>query len=256
MSLDEAEPDETRFVHPIGYAWMYDTLTTLAAKPTASEHVRLLVKDFRRWLRREIPVQLDPAGLHRDLDELAGAYGLVISRLFDHVSECTGCDDSDLALAYHDVYRRYKATVDALWRAVLQRADPAVEALCAEVEQLLTDEDGVILLLLPNRLQATSPRWVAAPGAESQPCVEVYASAVAATTGILAYARHLGPRAESFWQRATEVAEASGEELCAKRHAKLNFHLAKTLHTELEPRLVAADFVRYCRFINRLFPAG
>lgn len=258
MSLEEDPSRETRFVHTIGYAWMADTLTTLAARPTTSEHARILLKDFCRWLRREIPAQLDPDGLQQDLESLATRYSLVIARLFDHVAECMSCDDEDLTEAFHEVYRRYKPTVDTLWRYLLFRPDDRVAVTCREVEQLLTAEDGVVLLLLPNRLAATSPRWVTASGeddagSEGQPAMEVYASTTAMSGGVLAYSRLLGTKADSIWRKATELAESHGEDLSQERHAKLNFHLMKALYDDYNPQLVAADFVRNCRFLNLLF---
>jgi len=258
MSLEEDPSQETRFVHTIGYAWMADVLTTLAARPTASEHARILLKDFCRWLRREIPAQLDPDGLQQDLESLASRYSLVIARLFDHVAECMACDDEDLTEAFHEVYRRYKPTVDTLWRYLLFRPDARVAATCHEVEQLLTAEDGVVLLVLPNRLAATSPRWITTGGdsdaeAEGQPAMEVYASTTAMSSGVLAYSRLLGTQADAIWRRATELADSNGEELTKKRHAKLNFHVLKALYDDFNPQLVAADFVRDCRFLNQLF---
>ncbi len=257
MSLEEEPSKETRFVHTIGYAWMADVLTTLATRPTVSEHARILLKDFVRWLRREIPGQLDPQGLHQDLESLATQYSLVIARLFDHVAECMACDDDDLTEAFHEVYRRYKPAVDTLWRYLLFRTDERVAATCNEVEQLLTGEDGVVLLVLPNRLAATSLRWVAAggaePAAEGQPAMEVYASTTAMSCGVLAYSRLLGTQADTVWRKAAEMAETNGEQLSQERHAKLNFHLLKALYDDFNPELVAADFVRNCRFVNSLF---
>jgi hypothetical protein len=258
MSLDEEPSKETRFVHTIGYAWMVDVLTALAARPTTSEHARILLRDFCRWLRREIPGKLDPQGLQQDLESLASRYSLVIARLFDHVAECMACDDDDLTEAFHEVYRRYKPTVDTLWRYLLFRPDERVTATCHAVEQLLTAEDGVVLLVLPNRLAATSTRWVAAggegdAGGEGQPAMEVYASTTAMSCGVLAYSRLLGTQADALWHRASDLAETHGEELAQKRHAKLNFHLMKALYDDFNPPLVAADFVRNCRFLNLLF---
>jgi PD-(D/E)XK nuclease superfamily len=256
MSLDEVPSRETRFVHTISYSWMAEVLTTLAKRPTTSEHARILLKDFGRWLRREIPAQLDPEGHQRDLEILADRYSLVIARLFDHVAECMACDDEDITEAFHEVYRRYKPTVDTLWRYLLFRQDERVTATCHEVEQLLTAEDGVVLLVLPNRLAATSPRWVCAETDgenEGQPAMEVYASTTAMSCGVLAYSRLLGTQADTLWSKATDLAESQGEKLTPKRHAKLNFHLMKALYDDFNPQLVAADFVRNCRFVNLLF---
>jgi len=58
---------------------------------------------------------------------------------------------------------------------------------------------------------------------------------------------------ENLWRRASELADARGENLASKRHAKLNFHLAKSLYEDMDPPGTAADFVRYCRFLNQLF---
>jgi len=258
MSLEEEPSRETHFVHTIGYAWMANVLTTLAARPTASDHARILLKDFSRWLRREIPGQLDPLGQQQDMESLASRYSLVIARLFDHVAECMACDDEDITDAYHEVYRRHKPAVDTLWRYLLFRPDDRVAATCQEVEQLLTADDGVVLLVLPNRLAATSPRWVIAgdagdTGDEGQPAMEVYASTTAMSCGVLAYSRLLGTQAESIWRKAADLAESRGEKLTQERHAKLNFHLVKLLYDEFDPKVVATDFVRSCRFLNLLF---
>lgn len=254
LSLDEVKPKERRMVHAIGYAWMYDVLERLANLPTASEHARLLLGDFRRWLRREIPETLDRKGMYRDLVFLAENYAFVIARLFDHVAEHLGEEeDTDEAAAFTEVYRRHKPTIDTLWRFLLGREDDRVGGTCEEVEQLLTGEDGVVLLVLPNRLVATSQAWTLEKGGESQPAVEVYASTTAMSCGILAYSRLLGTRSEELWRRASEVAEGRGEQLTRKRHAKLNFHLSKTLYEAWVTPQVAADFVRYCRFLNELF---
>ncbi|MFH2007093.1 MAG: PD-(D/E)XK nuclease family protein [bacterium] len=253
MSLDEQPSQETRFFHTLGYAWMHDVLKGLAKTPTASEHARILLNDFCRWLRREIPDQLDPYGLQADLDSLAEKHGLVISRLFDHVAECMACDEDDLTEAFHEVYRRYRPTIDTLWRFLLFREDDRVAATCAEVEQRLTGQDGIVLLVLPNRLAATSPRWIAVGGEEGQPAMEVYASTTAMSCGVLAYTRLLGTASEKIWRTATDLAESRGEKIASERHAKLNFHLVKTLYNDFVPARVADDFVRHCRFLNELF---
>ncbi len=70
---------------------------------------------------------------------------------------------------------------------------------------------------------------------------------------MLAYSRLLGTQADVIWRKATDLAEAHGEELSQERHAKLNFHLMKALYDDFNPKLVAADFVRNCRFLNLLF---
>ncbi len=258
MSLDEVPARESRFVHTIGYSWMANVLTALLSRPTISEHARILLRDFCRWLGREIPAQLDPEGQQRDLEFLATRHSLVISRLFDHVAECMACDDEDITEAFHEVYRRHKPTVDTLWRYLLFRQDERVAATRHEVEQLLTAEDGVVLLVLPNRLAATSPRWVCAgeksiDGDEDQPAMEVYASTTAMSCGVLAYSRLMGTKADTIWSKARDLADAHGEKLSPKRHAKLNFHLMKSLYDDYNPQLVAADFVRNCRFVNLLF---
>ncbi len=253
LSLDEARPDELRVVHAIGYEWMYDLLDRLRHLPTASEHARLLLRDFRGWLRREIPHELDPEGLGKDLHFLVENYGFVISRLFDHVAEHIGEDEDDVSEAFTEVYRRHKPTIDTLWRSLLHLEDHQVQTLCEEVEQLLTQEDGVVLMVLPNRLVATSQHWTVAESGQEQPAMEVYASTTAATIGILAYSRLLGPRVDDLWHRAAQLAEARGETLASKRHAKLNFHLAKSLYAEADAHVMAADFVRYCRFLNQLY---
>lgn len=255
LSLDEIQPGETRVVRSLGYTWMVDVLERLEQVPTASEHARMLLRDFRRWLRREIPGQLDRKGMYRDLVFLAENYAFVIARLFDHVAEHLGEDeeDSDEAAAFTEVYRRHKPTIDTLWRFVLNQEDERVGEICEEVEQLLTGEDGVVLMVLPNRLVATSPRWTLAGDRDGQPAVEVYASTTAASCGVLAYSRLLGTRAEELWRRAMEVAEGRGEALSSQKHAKLNFHLAKSLYEDWTPTQVGADFVRYCRFLNEIF---
>lgn len=257
MSLEEEPSRENRFVHTIGYAWMAEMLTALAARPAASEHARILLRDFSRWLRREIPSQLDPLGQQQDMESLASRYSLVIARLFDHVAECMACDDEDITEAFHEVYRRHKPTVDTLWRYLLLRPDERVAATCHEVEQLLTADDAVVLLVLPGRLAATSPRWITADGErdagdEGQPAMEVYASTTAMSCGVLAYSRLLGTQADAIWRKAADLAESHGEELTQKRHAKLNFHLMKVLYDEFNPQVVAVDFVRNCRFLNLL----
>lgn len=253
MSLDGTPAEETRVVRSIGYDWMYEHLERLRTLPTASEHARLLLRDFQSWLRREIPARLDPEGLQQDLHTLTQRYGFVISRLFDHVAEHIGEDEDDISEAFAEVYRRHKPTIDTLWRSLLDQEDDRVQAVCQEVEQLLTPEDGVVLMVLPNRLVATSAAWTVTDDEEQPPALEVYASTAAASCGVLAYSRLLGSRLDELWRRASDLADTRGETLSAKHHSKLNFHLAKSLYVDVDPGAMAADFVRYCRFLNELF---
>lgn len=255
LSLDALEPRERRVVHSLGYGWMVPVMERLERLPTASEHTRILLRDFRRWLRREIPEQLEGDGLYPDLMTLSERYPFVIARLFDHVAEhlVEAEEDSDEVGAFTEVYRRHKLTIDTLWRFLLGRADPRVGPACQAVEQRLGVDVGVELRVLPNRLVATSPRWSLSPHAEGPPAVEVYASTTAMSCGILATSHLLGTQTGELWRRAEEVAEGRGETLSGKRHAKLNFHLAKTLYDSWNATRVVADFVRYCGFLNELF---
>ncbi len=111
LSLGDLEPSEKRCFHKVDYSWMPGFLEAVVAQvaPAAAP----LINGFCDRLRLELPETLDPP-LYERLVSLTKRYGKAISRMAEHVHRCTGCEDDEIAVAFHDIYRRHRSVIDFL----------------------------------------------------------------------------------------------------------------------------------------------
>lgn len=251
LSLADERPSETRCFHYINYSWMPSFLDRLACSATVSEKAAAMIADFCEWLRLERPQELDPA-LFEKLTRLTRDYGRTICRLVEHVSECSGCDETDLLGGYHDVYRRHKHTIDYLGQFADSVPDAQIKSLRSKVEALIDDED-VIIEEGPASLSLVSRRWKKAISNQGVHGLEVFASSRSLGCGVVVYTGVVA----SMLDRLLAVAEEVGEEMdlavVRPERAISNFRLVKFNYEAFDPVQTAADFVRCYRFLGKLF---
>ncbi|MBU1243821.1 PD-(D/E)XK nuclease family protein [Myxococcota bacterium] len=253
-SLRSAEQHVTR---QLEYPWMIDVLNTLVKSPTVASHTRLLITDFIEHLRCAYPEFLEMHGLTHQLSQLVDQYGPAICRLFDHVAECSGCDsDDDLITAYHDIYRRHRACVEALWLHADSVSYPLLTEIRGQIEAMRFDED-MVLYQTASSLSGTCKRWMEETprngDEEVRAPAEIYFSASVGSCGIFVYQEPSRGMVDKIWFVAREIAEEMEMELSEHTPTSRNFHLAKKYYDAFSPIEIARDFIRFYKLMDDIF---
>ncbi len=254
ISMGDMTPDERFLTRVLGYDWMGDALGKYLDAPTLSSHSRILIKDFIEHLKRELSRELDK-DLYRDLSTVSDLYGSVISRLHDHVVECSGCDsEDDLIVAFHDIYRRHRECIDALWLFTDSREFSILKEVEKEINGLGFSDD-LVLIGESSTLSGYSRAWIksgADGGTEKEysPLAEVYFSASIGCCGIFVYREPLRGMVNKIWMVAQELAEERDLALERRRPTSRNFHLVKIVYDAYNPLDIARDFVRLFQMLN------
>ncbi len=257
LRLGSLRTTEQHVTRTLDYQWMIDVLNTLVKSPSVAGHTRLLITDFVEHLRCAYPELLEMHGLAHQLGQLTDLYGPAICRLFDHVAECSGCDtENDLITAYHDIYRRHRSILEALWLHADAIAYPLLTEIRKEIENLRFDED-MVLYQTASSLSGTCKRWM-----EENPRVceeeprtpaEVYFSASVGSCGIFVYQEPSRGMVDKIWFVAREIAEEMDMELAVHTPTSRNFHLAKKYYDAFSPIEIARDFIRFYKLMDDIF---
>lgn len=257
LKLGNMPVSETRVTRQLDYAGVLDILETLGKSPTVAPHARSLIGDFLEHLRCAYPELLEPHGLTHELMQLVDRYGPAVCRLFDHVAECNGCDsDDDLVVAYHDIYRRHRASIEAMWLYADAVQYPLLADIRREIESFQSDSE-LYLYQTPSSLCGTCRRWMEeGERRESEPVripAEVYFSASVGSCGIFVYQDTSKGIVDKIRFVAREAAEEMQIELAPHTPTSRNFHLAKKYYDAFSPLDIARDFVRFYRLMDDIF---
>ncbi|MBU1239340.1 PD-(D/E)XK nuclease family protein, partial [Myxococcota bacterium] len=162
ISMGDMIPDERYLTRILKYDWMGDALARYLQEPTLSSHSQILMKDFIEHLQRELPRSLDK-DLYNDLSTISDLYGPVISRLHDHVVECSGCENEDeLIVAFHDIYRRHRECMDALWLFTDSMEFSIIKEVEKEIRGMEFD-DQLVIINTGSTLSGFSSKWMKPP---------------------------------------------------------------------------------------------
>ncbi len=257
LKLGNIPVSETRATRQLDYVWLVDVLEVLGKSPTVAPHARTLIGDFLEHLRCAYPEILEPHGLTHELGQLVDRYGPAVCRLFDHVAECNGCDsEDDLVVAYHDIHRRHRASIEALWMHADAVQYPLVTDIRREIETLQPDAE-LHLYQTPSSLCGTCRRWLE-DGERADPerariPAEVYFSASVGSCGIFVYQESARGMVDKIRFVAREAAEEMEIELAPHTPTSRNFHLAKKYYEAFSPLDIARDFVRFYKLMDEIF---
>jgi PD-(D/E)XK nuclease superfamily len=255
MTMGEMIPDEQYLTRILGYEWMVDVLKPFLNGSNISPHARILMEDLIEFLKREMPQSLD-LELHNELTLLSDHYGPVICRLYDHITECRGCEnENELIVAYHDIYRRHKKTMDILWLFTDSQKYEILDEIEKEIKGLGFD-DELILTRTASTISGISKSWIPKEkestlySEEHQPLAEVYFSGSVGCCGIFIYREPSFGMVNKIWMVAQELAEERDLELAPRKPNSRNFHLAKVIYDGFNTLDIARDFVRYYQLLN------
>ncbi len=256
MAPDGELPSERYVTRTLDYQWMTEILETLSEGPTVTSHARTIINDFCELLRRRLPERLDPYGMGTVLDSLYQEFGPVIARLYDHVAECKGCDtDDELIIAYHDVYRRHRHTIDTLWQYVDTRRYPIIDEVAFELANVL-DPNRYHLFMTSSTVSLVGHRWLpedAKADENVKAPLEVYFSASTGVAGIIMYQDWDSVMARRILAYIEENAEEHSVELLRSRPSPANFHISKKFYKVFVPIDIAADLMRYFELVDMAF---
>lgn len=257
LKLGNIAVPELRVTRQLDYVVILDILETLGKSPTVAQHARTLIADFLEHLRCAYPELLEPYGLTHELKQLVDRYGPAVCRLFDHIAECNGCDsDDDLIVAFHDIYRRHRASVDVLWLYADAIQYPLLNDIHKEIESLHSDSD-LFLYQTPSSLCGTCRRWTEeGDRRDDEPYhipAEVYFSASVGSCGIFVYQDTVRGMVDKIRFVAREAAEEMDIELAPHTPTSRNFHLAKKYYDAFSPLDIARDFIRFYKLMDDIF---
>ncbi len=237
LGLGETAPGEKHCFHRVDYTWMPPFLEALMHR--ATEPARPLIQGFCDRLKLEMPDVLDDA-LHRQLQELRERYGEVVCRLVEHVSSCSGCEDDDLLVAFHDVYRRHREAVDYLLHFVESHPMQETAGLTEAVRAALPGA-GLLVSQGPATASFASSSWSVTP--DGPPVAEVCASLPARNVWIQVYPEHAKATVASLVEELTARLERAG--FPANRPGRLlhTVRVSARYYDELDVTAMASDCV-------------
>ncbi|MBN2722519.1 MAG: PD-(D/E)XK nuclease family protein [Deltaproteobacteria bacterium] len=254
------KPGEVHLTRVLDYSWMIDELEPFLLFPTISSHAKMLLSDFVEHLKREQAEKLDPE-FYSKLNYLTDIYGVVISRMHDHIMECNGCDtEEDLIIAYHDIYRRHSDTIDTLWLYSDSKTFPVVKQIRDEIDSLKHDEQ-MSVFQTPSTISASHQSWITLEGTDTHGkkvssesfLAEVYFSASIGSCGIFVYQEPTRGMIDRIWMKAQEISEEMDIELYPRKVLSRNFHLVKKTYDTFNSLDIARDFIRFYRMLEEVF---
>ncbi len=251
LSLGDAEPTETRCFHKLDYTWMPAFLEKLIQSGRVSRTAKELIHDFCEWLRFEMPAVLDP-NFFEKMALLANEYGRSLCRMWMHVSTCNGCDDEDVSVAYHDIYRRHGSTVDYMADIAETIQREGVDVLRSNVEGVL-DDDGSVFVQGASSFSAHSAKWRFDKLEEGSWGGDVFTSLCSLSTGVNFYPESLNGLLDKVLKNAQQVAKEMNLPLRQLKRIGRICPVAFYQYDEFEPVEAAADFVRLYKFMDEVF---
>ncbi len=248
LALGDMEPSEKRCFHRVDYSWMPGFLDVMI--PQVTPAAAPLISGFCDRLRLEMPETLEP-DLHERLVSLTKRYGRVVTRMADHVHRCTGCEDDDVTVAFHDIYRRHRATVDFLSGFV----DSLPDERTAQAAELVTrglDRDKFVLDIGPASL---SVRPKPPKGTEAGHMVEIYFGLHSESLSVILYVDQASGSLDCIFQEAARIGKTQGIEIDLPDKLTRNLVFVEKVYDNLDLATAVSDLLELTSFIATLCDA-
>ncbi len=244
LGLGGTGPSERHCFHRVDYTWMPPFLESLVHR--ATEAARPFIRGFCDRLKLEMPEVLDDT-LHQQLQGLRNHYGEVVCRLLEHVSSCNGCDEDDLLVAFHDVYRRHREAVEYLFHFVESQPMAETAALTNAVRAALPAQ-GLLVSQGPATASFASSAW--SLGQDAPPSVEICVSLPARNLYLQVYPEQAKGTTEPLVEKLAARLEGEGFPAVHPSRVRRTVRISTKRYDELNPTAMASDCVALFKLVD------